>query len=101
MTSTLPKSPYLDMNDFQHNYKYKFVLPIIYVLNIIGAFFGPIFFGEYYKAYIIMLAVVGIPKIIQMVISLLVALTNNIILIRKMKQKKSTANYVPVAFSGD
>jgi hypothetical protein len=69
------------MNDFNNIYKFKFVIPGIFILNLIGVFFGPIFFGKIYAFITLLLISIGIAKLISMFIALAVALVKNTILI--------------------
>jgi hypothetical protein len=89
MSTTLPKSPHLDMNDFNRIYKFKFVIPAIFLLNLIGVFFGPIFFGKIYAFITLLMVIVGVAKLISMFIAISVALVKNTILIEKVRGRKS------------
>ena len=42
----------MEIKDFENNFKYKLILPIVYVTNwilmVIGPFFFPIWYQQYY-----------------------------------------------------
>ncbi len=77
------------MNDFNRIYKFKFGIPAIFVLNLIGVFFGPIFFGKIYQCITLLMVAIGVAKLVSMFIATSVALVKNTILIEKVRGRKS------------
>jgi hypothetical protein len=98
MSSTvLPKSPHLNMEHFNKLYKYKFIIPAIYILCWVGMIFGPIYFGNVYTNISLVVVVVGMVKYASMFIGGLISCVKNLILIEKVKKKsKGEKNYVSV-----
>lgn len=84
--TTLPKSPYLNMNDFNSLYKYKLILPIIYILCGIGAIFGPLYFGNIYSILTTSICALGIIKLASMTVATAIYFIKNTILIEKVKR---------------
>lgn len=39
----------MDINDFKGNFKYKLIVPIVYIVSWISLFVGPSFFQVYYQ----------------------------------------------------
>jgi hypothetical protein len=95
-TTIKPKSPYLDMSDFDKVYKYKFIIPAIYILCWIGMIFGPIYFGTIYAYISTIVGAVGIAKFSSMFVAALIGVVKNRILIEKViKKSKGDKSYVP------
>ena len=47
----------MDIKDFQNNFKYKLILPFLYITNWILLIVGPIFFPiQYQQYYLIMIS---------------------------------------------
>jgi hypothetical protein len=96
-TTILPKSPYLDMKDFDKVYKYKFIIPIVYILCWIGMIFGPIYFGITYAYISTIVGAIGIAKFSSMFIAALIGVIKNRILIEKViKKNRGEKCYYPV-----
>jgi len=90
MSATIkPKSPYLDMEDFNHTYKYKLIVPLTYILCWIGMFFGPLYFGNVYYYLSTIVYTFGTAKYTSMFVAACISVIQNRILISKIPKENT------------
>lgn len=64
----------MDINDFKNNRRYKFIIPLIYVISWTFMLFGPVYFPVSYQYFCIFWLMYVDVKIIMMLVGMLFVL---------------------------
>lgn len=78
----------MKVTDFDGIYKWKFLIPCIYIISWALLIFGPIFFPYAYQIYCIVIVVYSLLKTIGLTFGCLVALILLYSTLRKLNKKK-------------
>jgi hypothetical protein len=79
----------MDLEDFKYNYKYKIIIPAIYIISWVAMFLGPFTFQVLYqKICICLLIYLSFKSLIILLISVITYTKANHILNRAEKMKK-------------